>query len=51
VLFVGAFTAIAFANPSLAVTGYLAVVAFYVLPTPARVALLKRLRSEPSIFK
>ena len=51
VLFVVAFTAIAFANPSLAVTGYLAVVAFYVLPTPALMALLKRLRSERSSSK
>jgi len=45
---VGAFTAVAFVNPSLAVAGYLAIVCLYLLPIPALMALLKRRLGQPS---
>ena len=45
---VGAFTAVAFVNPSLAVAGFLAIVSLYLLPTPALMALLKRRLSQRS---
>jgi uncharacterized membrane protein len=45
---VAALTAIAFANPALAVADYVATVVFYILPAPALVALVKRLRGERS---
>jgi uncharacterized membrane protein len=45
-LVVAALTAVAFANPPLAVAGYLATVFAYVLPVPAVIALAQRRRAR-----
>ncbi len=45
---VATFMAVAFANLALAVAGYVAIVAIYMLPAPGLVALVKRLRGARS---